>query len=95
MTSPLATECNQELKTRKEAQMNDVTTKTIATVLYADERGTVVEARFPDGRRRTYHLGCVKCLVIAVEGDVDAPRHEPKPTCESGKRPHCTCDFCY
>ena len=21
--------------------------------------------------------------------------HEPSPRCESGKRPHCTCDVCF
>ena len=24
-----------------------------------------------------------------------APRHKPSYKCESGKRPHCTCDVCF
>lgn len=23
------------------------------------------------------------------------PKHEASPRCESGKRPHCTCDICF
>ncbi len=23
------------------------------------------------------------------------PSHKPSPLCESGKRPHCTCDMCW
>lgn len=23
------------------------------------------------------------------------PKHDPSPRCESGKRPHCTCDICF
>ena len=23
------------------------------------------------------------------------PPHDPSPRCESGKRPHCTCDTCF
>lgn len=24
-----------------------------------------------------------------------SPSHKPSPHCESGKRPHCTCDLCF
>jgi hypothetical protein len=24
-----------------------------------------------------------------------APRHDASPRCESGRRPHCTCDTCF
>jgi len=27
--------------------------------------------------------------------DVFAPRHKASSRCESGKRPHCTCDTCF
>ena len=27
--------------------------------------------------------------------DVFAPSHKPSGGCESGKRPHCTCDYCF
>lgn len=23
------------------------------------------------------------------------PSHDPSPNCESGKKPHCTCDVCF
>jgi hypothetical protein len=26
---------------------------------------------------------------------IHAPSHKPSPRCESGKRPHCTCDTCF
>jgi hypothetical protein len=27
--------------------------------------------------------------------DEMTPPHDPSPRCESGKRPHCTCDVCF
>ncbi len=27
--------------------------------------------------------------------DVFAPAHKASPRCQSGKRPHCTCDTCF
>lgn len=27
--------------------------------------------------------------------DVFAPNHRPSDRCQSGKRPHCTCDTCF
>lgn len=27
--------------------------------------------------------------------DIFAPGHKPSSRCESGKRPHCTCDVCF
>lgn len=27
--------------------------------------------------------------------DIFAPSHKPSSRCESGKRPHCTCDVCF
>ena len=27
--------------------------------------------------------------------DLMAPRHSPSIQCQSGKRPHCTCDACF
>lgn len=28
-------------------------------------------------------------------GEAMMPSHTPSPRCESGKRPHCTCDICF
>ena len=28
-------------------------------------------------------------------GEAGAPPHKNSPNCESGKRPHCTCDRCF
>jgi hypothetical protein len=27
--------------------------------------------------------------------NIHAPRHETNPHCESGRRPHCSCDTCF
>lgn len=35
---------------------------------------------------------CVLCERYAKTG---GPSHNPSPFCESGKRPHCTCDRCW
>jgi len=37
--------------------------------------------------------GCATCAELA-RGSF-GPRHDPSPRCESGKRPHCTCDICF
>lgn len=35
---------------------------------------------------------CTLCEQYAKTG---GPSHNPSPRCESGKRPHCTCDRCW
>jgi len=37
-------------------------------------------------------LTCTACLDPAQRG---GPDHFASPNCESGKRPHCSCDTCY
>jgi len=37
--------------------------------------------------------GCPTCAELA-RGSF-GPSHDPSPRCESGKRPHCTCDVCF
>lgn len=34
------------------------------------------------------------CAVCADAGPM-TPDHDPSPHCQSGSRPHCTCDTCY
>lgn len=38
-------------------------------------------------------------LVCGIDGCTrpagPGPEHEPLSTCKSGKRPHCTCDYCF
>jgi hypothetical protein len=48
----------------------------------------------PKQRRAILSGGlCVTCSQhIASE---IMPPHDPSPRCESGKRPHCTCDICF
>jgi hypothetical protein len=36
---------------------------------------------------------CAYC--DAHRNDLMMPYHTPSPRCESGKRPHCTCDTCF
>jgi hypothetical protein len=44
---------------------------------------------------------CLKCQrdwypALRDTGEMPfAPSHKPSPRCESGKRPHCTCDACF
>ena len=37
--------------------------------------------------------GCPTCAELA-RGSFGPP-HDASPRCESGKRPHCTCDTCF
>lgn len=49
-----------------------------------------------DGQARTrisMEQGCPTCAELA-RGSF-GPSHDPSPRCESGKRPHCTCDICF
>lgn len=39
------------------------------------------------------HPDCLECLRRSVLKD--GPQHEASEHCESGKGPHCSCDFCY
>jgi hypothetical protein len=44
--------------------------------------------------RRWMPVGeCAYC--DANRSDPMMPSHTPSDRCESGKRPHCTCDLCY
>ncbi len=37
---------------------------------------------------------CVECADIKKQGGFGPP-HKPSTYCESGKKPHCTCDACF
>ena len=43
------------------------------------------------------HPDCPGCREWYEHPTADpmAPRHTPSARCESGKRPHCTCDRCF
>ena len=41
------------------------------------------------------HPECRSCLEIAILDLGNGPRHNASVHCESGKRPHCTCDTCF
>ncbi len=47
----------------------------------------------PERRRIVTEEGCATCAELA-RGSF-GPSHDPSPRCESGKRPHCTCDICF
>jgi hypothetical protein len=47
----------------------------------------------PTRRRIVMEEGCPTCAELA--GGSFGPYHDPSPRCESGKRPHCTCDICF
>ena len=38
---------------------------------------------------------CLSCAKIKNGSDKHAPRHMPSTRCQSGNRPHCTCDTCF
>lgn len=44
-------------------------------------------------KRIAMEEGCATCAELA-RGSFGPP-HDPSPRCESGKRPHCTCDICF
>jgi hypothetical protein len=44
-------------------------------------------------KRIVTEKGCPACAELA-RGSF-GPSHDPSPRCESGKRPHCTCDVCF
>lgn len=39
--------------------------------------------------------GCERFYKAENPVDVMAPRHKASSRCESGSRPHCTCDRCF
>ena len=39
--------------------------------------------------------GCREFYAAANPLDVFYPRHKARSWCESGKKPHCTCDTCF
>jgi hypothetical protein len=47
----------------------------------------------PVRRRIIMEEGCITCAELAAGSF--GPSHDPSPRCESGKRPHCTCDICF
>lgn len=42
-----------------------------------------------------YVVGCAYCEREREAGVTFFPRHVPSVRCQSGKRPHCTCDTCF
>jgi hypothetical protein len=53
------------------------------------ERGGFVDRTCP---------GCAEVIAAVLAGEVPSfpgPGHKPSSYCESGKRPHCSCDRCF
>lgn len=46
-------------------------------------------------RRRERDPECTFCQKLIAEGTTFAPPHDASDGCESGKREHCSCDFCF
>lgn len=59
------------------------------------EKAEVFDTREERQKRRRIVLeeGCETCAELA-RGSF-GPYHDASPRCESGKRPHCTCDICF
>lgn len=58
-----------------------------------DENGNLTTLKVHRRRRIVMEEGCPTCAELA-RGSF-GPSHDPSPRCESGKRPHCTCDICF
>lgn len=56
-----------------------------------DEATRFMIAREQRWQRRDRITDCITCMVA----DSMTPMHDPSPSCQSGSRPHCTCDTCY
>lgn len=62
----------------------------------AQERDLPVAGRIcAECAARLYVLGCPTCEREKAAGNAFFPRHEASRRCESGKRPHCSCDTCF
>ena len=95
--------CPPEESTPVDDLMQDVISENLPVQVPADAKGskqatvrlgTLGEAREAQGDSRGWHtLSCSYCE--AHKGDSMMPPHTPSQHCESGKRPHCTCDICY
>lgn len=47
-----------------------------------------------DKAQREEIANCEYCKKIAAEGGF-GPSHFASPNCQSGRRPHCSCDLCF
>lgn len=48
-----------------------------------------------EGRLDPDCAGCKEFYAAAEPTEVFAPSHRPSHFCQSGQRPHCTCDTCF
>ena len=63
-------------------------------LMYDKENRTIVPIVEPAKHRRCLPKG--ECAYCDAYGDEPMmPRHYASQRCESGKRPHCTCDICF
>lgn len=46
-------------------------------------------------KETAYFDGCAYCDREKANGETNFPPHDASSGCESGKRPHCTCDNCW
>ena len=59
-------------------------------------RAEIVAAMESDGDMVPGCHGCAERYAAEdPQGGVFAPRHKASARCESGRRPHCTCDVCW
>lgn len=65
----------------------------IGSAALRDYLFTAIRSQQPARRKIVTEEGCMTCAEIA-RGSF-GPSHDPSPRCESGKRPHCTCDICF
>lgn len=51
--------------------------------------------REEDMRLKGYLPGCLACEERYDDPEHRGPKHYASSGCESGKKPHCTCDTCF
>ncbi len=61
-----------------------------------DDRETAMTTKSMAKSERRHKLEPGECIACDREREASfCPYHDASPRCESGKRPHCTCDVCF
>lgn len=59
------------------------------------DRGEDEHGKYTVGDLVRFYDGCKFCDRMKTQQSNFFPPHRPNPTCESGEKPHCTCDGCF
>jgi hypothetical protein len=56
---------------------------------------TPIKQPYKPHRHKAPEGECAYCDAERAKNNEYHPHHDASPRCESGKRPHCTCDTCW